>query len=335
MSQKIQKEVLDKFREGEYNILVATSIGEEGLDIPKVDTVIFYEPVSSAIRQIQRRGRTGRMEKGKVVILMAKETRDEGYRWASHHKEKRMFRTLDSLKEKLGQLLGKPKEERLDKFINEEILIYADHREKGSGVIKELANLEVDIRLDQLKNADYVLSNRVGVEFKNTADFVQSIIDGRLLLQIKDLKVNFERPLIVIEGQEDLYSLRNVHENAIRGMLATIAVSYGIPVLRTKNAKDTAGLLMVIAKREQETSGKDFTPHGEKRDMTLKQWQEFIVSSFPGIGGSLAKPLLKKFKTIKKFVNAKEETLQKVDKIGPTKARRIKEVLEKEYGGEK
>ena len=63
LSQKEQKKVLEEFREGKFNVIVATSIGEEGLDIPKVDLVIFYEPIPSAIRHIQRRGRTGRLEK--------------------------------------------------------------------------------------------------------------------------------------------------------------------------------------------------------------------------------------------------------------------------------
>ena len=67
--------------------------------------------------------------------------------------------------------------------------------------------------------------------------------------------------------------------------------------------------------------------------MSLKEWQEYIVAAFPGIGAVLAKPILTKFGTIKKFVNASEERLQKVEKIGPEKAKRIKEVVDKEYEG--
>ncbi len=71
-------EILDAFRAGEYNVLIATSVAEEGLDIPSTDLVIFYEPVPSEIRSIQRRGRTGRNAVGRVVVLMSKGTRDEG-----------------------------------------------------------------------------------------------------------------------------------------------------------------------------------------------------------------------------------------------------------------
>jgi len=328
-TQKQQKEVLDKFREGVFNIIVATSIGEEGLDIPKVDLVIFYEPIPSAIRTIQRRGRTGRQEKGRVIILMAKKTRDEGYRWSAHHKEKRMYRNLDTLKKKIFGSFVK-KEKKLDSFM-EKVKIFADHREKGSGVIKGLLDLDVDLKLEQLGNADYVLSSRCGVEFKTVSDFVESIIDGRLLEQIKYLKKDFEKPLIIIEGAEDIYSIRKVHKNAIQGMLATIAISYGIPIIQTKTQSETASLLFNIARREQDKITKEFDPHSERKPLTLKEQQEYIVSSFPGIGPTLSKPLLKKFKTIKKIVNAKKEQLEKVEKIGSKKAEDIRKVLDGEY----
>ena len=333
-TQKEQKAVLDKFRVGEFNILVATSIGEEGLDIPKVDLVIFYEPIPSAIRTIQRKGRTGRLEKGRVIILVAKNTRDEAYSWSAHHKQKRMYRNLYSLKHKIfGELVQQRKEVKLEKFVPEEekLKIFADYREKDSGAIRELVNLGVSLKLEKLDNADYVLSSRCGVEIKIVQDFVDSIVDGRLLQQIKALKNDFERPLIIIEGTDDIYSMRNVHANSIRGMLATIAVSYGIPILHSRNPKETAAFLQIIAKREQEETPKDFTLHAEKREMSLKEWQEYIVAAFPGIGAVLAKPILTKFGTIKKFVNASEERLQKVEKIGPEKAKRIKEVVDKEY----
>jgi ERCC4-related helicase/DNA uptake protein ComE-like DNA-binding protein len=332
MTQKKQKEVLDDFRAGGFNVLVATSVAEEGLDIPSVDLVIFYEPIPSAIRHIQRRGRTGRQEKGKCIILMTKDTRDEGYRWSAHHKEKRMHRTLKDLKSNLSKVIS-PKSNGLNKYIEKstETVIFADHREKASGVIKELINNGIKLNLEKLDSADYLLSSRVGVEFKTNEDFVNSIIDGRLLMQVKQLKRNFERPLIIIEGTEDIYSIRNIHSNAIMGMLSMIAISYGIPIISTKNHKETASLMQIIAKREQEETGKNFTPHSEKRVSTLKEQQEYFVSSLPGIGMTLAKPLLKEFKSVKNLINAKKEDLEKVEKIGPKKAEELKKVFDGEY----
>jgi ERCC4-related helicase len=331
LSQKDQKKVLDNFRNGEFNVLVATSIGEQGLDIPQVDSVLFYEPIPSAIRQIQRRGRTGRHGKGKVIILMTKNTLDQGYRWAAFHKEKQMYRNLDKLKNNLAFMVST--KDKIETTIPQKskLRIFADYREKGAGIIKDLVELDIDLKLESLNNADYILSSRVGVEFKSTHDFVESIIDGRLLQQVKELKKNFERPLLVISGTEDIYSIRNVHANSIRGTLSAIAIDFGVPILYTKNTKDTAMLFKIIAKREQEDVGNIFSVHPEKRNLSIKEQQEYIISSLPGVGSNLARPLLKYFKSVKNVITADIGDLEKVEKIGRKKADAIKKIVDREY----
>jgi len=110
LNQKEQKEIIEKFESGEHNILVATSIGEEGLDIPATDLVVLYEPVPSEIRTIQRRGRTGRRRAGKVVMLVTRHTKDEAYFYSSRKKEMQMRRELVSLRRKLRAKRGLPEE---------------------------------------------------------------------------------------------------------------------------------------------------------------------------------------------------------------------------------
>ena len=332
LSQKEQKLMLDRFRNNEFKVLVATSIAEEGLDIPKVDLVIFYEPIPSAIRHIQRRGRTGRLEKGKVIILMTKGTRDEGYRWSAHHKQKRMYSILEKIKNKIDSPLreiAQPK--RLSDYVKDSILIFADQRERSSKVTRKLNEKGAEIKIEQLKAGDYLCSQKVAVEFKTVKDFVDSIVDGRLLEQIKKLKESYEKPLLILEGEEDIYSVRKVHPHAIQGMLATIAISYAIPIIKTKDADETASLLYIIAKREQENKGDYFSHHTNKQTLSLKEQQEYLVSSLPGIGPLLAKDLLKEFKTIKNLVNAEEPSLTKVDKIGKVKAKKVREILDSNY----
>jgi ERCC4-related helicase len=103
LSQKEQIETINEFKLDLFNVLVSTSIGEEGLDIPELDMVVFYDSVPSEIRKIQRSGRTGRTKPGKVVFLIAKGTRDEWYFWSAHNKEKRMRTILKDLKENENQ----------------------------------------------------------------------------------------------------------------------------------------------------------------------------------------------------------------------------------------
>jgi Fanconi anemia group M protein len=98
MTQKEQGETLDAFRNGEFEVLVSTSVAEEGLDVPEVDLVLFYEPVPTAIRSIQRKGRTGRQDEGRVIVLMAEDTRDEAFFWISRRREQEMEDELKELK---------------------------------------------------------------------------------------------------------------------------------------------------------------------------------------------------------------------------------------------
>ena len=343
LSQKKQIQMLSDFREGKFNVLVATSVAEEGLDIPKVDSVIFYEPIPSAIRHIQRRGRTGRLERGEVRILVTKGTRDEAYRWSAHHKENRMYRTLDSLRKKIHihlQNMKKEKEnDKKQKKLNgygcpqngSKNLILIDHREKSSSIVKELIELGNNVKIEQLDSADYLCSERVGVEYKKKEDFINSIIDGRMLEQAKNLMNHFERPLIIVEGEEDIYSIRKIHPHAIQGMIAAITVSFGIPIIYTKNSNETASILSVIASREQQGEQKYFSPHASNKPMTIKEMQEYIVSSLPSIGPLLAKEMLESFGSVSAVFNASGGELKKINKLGDKKSVGVRDIIDRKY----
>ncbi len=101
LSQKEQKQIIQDFKDNKINVLCATSIGEEGLDIPEVGSVIFYEPVGSAIRSIQRRGRTARLNKGELIILITKNTKDERSYYVSRAREKKMHSSIEQIKNQL------------------------------------------------------------------------------------------------------------------------------------------------------------------------------------------------------------------------------------------
>ncbi|RLI80169.1 Hef nuclease [Archaeoglobales archaeon] len=331
MRQREQVEILDKFRKGEIKVLVATSVGEEGLDIPSTDLVVFYEAVPSEIRAIQRKGRTGRVREGKIVVLITKGTRDEGYYWASLRKERMMYEKLYELKEKLKIKVDK-QQSNLEKFYELEypkLTVYVDSREAKSGVVKHLYDLGVDIRIKNLDVADYVVSDRVAIERKTVEDFADSLIGKeRLFGQLLRLKNAYQKPLLIIEG-DNLY--RRVHPNAIRGAIAAIAVDLGIPIVQTSNTNETAELILAIAKREQEAKERQVSLHAGKTKRSLKEQQEYVVSAISDIGPVIAKNLLNEFKTIERIATASEEELTKVPKIGKKTAGKIRRLMTTPY----
>ena len=116
LNQKEQKQIISDFSLGILNVLCATSIGEEGLDIPEVNAVIFYEPVASAIRKIQRTGRTARLMKGKTIVLITKSTRDESHYYVSRSREKKMHSAIDEVRQGLQKKEIKQKQESMGKW---------------------------------------------------------------------------------------------------------------------------------------------------------------------------------------------------------------------------
>ncbi len=215
--------------------------------------------------------------------------------------------------------------------------ILVDHRE-SKDIIKEIIKEDIEIEKRQLDIADFIIQTKnldnkiqtVGIERKTTQDLLNSIIDKRLITQLMVLKENFDIALLIIEGEENIYSLRNFHPNSIRGMLATVALDFQVPMIHTKNPKDTAKYIALIANRLEKTR-KPLSMVPKRKPMTIKEQQNYIVESLPGIGPTIAKSLLKEFKTIKNIITADEKELLKVEKIGKIKAKELKKLFSEEF----
>jgi Fanconi anemia group M protein len=432
MTQTQQQETLDRFRAGEFEVLVSTSVAEEGLDVPEVDLVLFYEPVPTAIRSIQRKGRTGRQTEGRVVVLLAEDTRDEAYFWKSRQDEQRMEDELRTLKSVAGELESKlgggqadigefedgadggedgstqdstaPSDETttassgteagtdttedpstsetttpersdtgsetdgqagLEAFAGagpdddtgndggpvpsetegstpephadgeETVAIVADQRELDSTIARDLSTRDgVETDLETLAVGDYVLSDRVVVERKTVADFLDTLTGGdrSMFEQVGDATRHYARPVVVIEG-DDLYGERNVHHRAIQGALASLSVDFGASVLQTTDEEETADLLETIARREQEESDREVSVHGEKQAKTLTEQQEYVVSSVAEIGPVTARAMLEHFGNVEAVMTAEEDDLMDVEGVGEVTADRFREVVGSEFEG--
>ncbi|MFC7114101.1 DEAD/DEAH box helicase [Natronoarchaeum sp. GCM10025703] len=391
MTQNEQQETLDAFRNAEFEVLVSTSVAEEGLDVPEVDLVLFYEPVPTAIRSIQRKGRTGRQDEGRVVVLLAEDTRDEAYFWISRRREQQMedelrelkgatdeiVEELDDSQQQLGDFgsaaetasadggavaasdsgdqpglqefadeddedADTESDEDVDDAVvatasrdDEKIEIVADQRELDATIARELSKRDdVQTRLETLAVGDYILSDRVAVERKTVDDFLDTLTGGdrSMFEQVGDAARHYSRPVVIIEGS-DLYGKRDVHPNAIRGALSSLAVDFGASILQTEDEAETRELLAVIAGREQQKDDREVSVHGEKQSKTLAEQQEYVVAAIADIGPVTARSLLSEFGTVEAVMTAREEDLLEAEGVGQVTAERLREVIGSEYTG--
>ena len=338
LTQKEQKNIIKSFKKGEFDVLISTSVAEEGIDIPAVDLVILYEPVPSEVRMIQRRGRTGRKRTGRVKVLITEGTRDEGYYWSSIRKEDRMRHQL--IDPKVIEELNKTAVERMENEKKVRVLdrkvetsnkpvVYADSREGNSKVIRHLTEMEMDVKVRPMAVGDYQVSDDVAIERKTAKDFVDSIMDKRLFKQATDLREEFKNPLIILEG-DDFYN-GFINPNAVRGSIASIALDFGISIIPTRNAQDTAAMIKRIAIREQTGEKPHIQTRTDKKPVNMWEQQLFIVESLPNIGPVNAKKLLEHFGTVSKIINASENELMEVEGIGKKTAKNIRKVVDSKY----
>ena len=213
------------------------------------------------------------------------------------------------------------------------VKIIVDHRETKNHVFRNLQDLDVSLLCKQLKIGDYICSDRVALERKTIPDFIQSVIDGRIFKQVREISECFERPVLIIEGNPDLlFFERNIHPNTIRGALASLVVDHKIPILWSRNSNETAHQIYWIAQREQIQEKRSVAVRCFKKAKTISEQQEFLIAGLPYVNTKLSRNLLKKFKTPKRVFTAKPDKLMKVEGIGKGKARRIWEVLNRTYG---
>jgi len=206
--------------------------------------------------------------------------------------------------------------------------IIADYREKNCFVTSELRHLGLIVEFKELKVADYLVKD-VAIERKTVSDFISSMVNRRLLKQLEELQ-QYKNKLLIIEGidEQELYTDSEerigMHPNSVRGFLLSILIKHKIPIIFTKDYKDSAKFISILSKRKS----KELSLHVSKKSLNKKEQLQFILEGFPGIGPKTARKLLEKFKTIKNIINASEEELKEV--IGK-KAEIMKKLFEENY----
>ncbi|MCD6549138.1 hypothetical protein J7K41_00280 [Candidatus Micrarchaeota archaeon] len=210
------------------------------------------------------------------------------------------------------------------------ITIYADVHE--SRVVDFLKEYDANIVVRTLPVGDFVVSERLVVERKTRKDFENSIIDGRVFVQAKNMKDYFDKVVFVVEGS---INENRLERNVFWGSCASLIAEFGLSIVFTEDAEETAKFIYALARHEQLINRRLPYVKGNRRVLTISEEQRAIIEALPGVGPTTAIRLLEHFGSVKNVINATEKELQEVEKIGKTKARRIRKVIETEFRNER
>jgi ERCC4-related helicase len=284
LSQKEQVKLVSDFVNGTYNVLVATSVAEEGLDIPATDMVVFYEPIPSEIRSIQREGRTGRRRAGRVVVLITKGTRDEAYSSSSSRKKRMMSAEMKRLStrrtlpaERIKVAAEKEPQESIDSTLPLKTDLTASY-----------AQLETKCSFHAAEKD--TTPTQIPSHHKTSGVTAGTIPEER------------QKTLLDFDSKE-----KNGSDTLVRIVADQGEVKSGD----------------AIAEREQTGKKRTPAVHGTKISNTLREQQEYVIAAIPSVGPVTARTLLEFFGSLEAIFCAPIQELTKVRGVGPQTARAI------------
>jgi len=213
------------------------------------------------------------------------------------------------MKKQINNIFSKTKPQKEPECPNPKTPIIVDTREKQSLITANLIEKKANIKHEQLEIGDYLIQDTI-IERKTFSDFVSSILDKRIFSQLKEIK-KYPNHILILEGFYYNYEEFNVHKNAIRGMLLSIALDYKVPIIYTEDEEDTANFLILTAKR-YERPRPNIGLRPSKTFRTEEEQKQFILEGFPGIGPAAAINLLDKFPTLQNIFNSTEKELQTI-----------------------
>ncbi len=209
-------------------------------------------------------------------------------------------------------------------------IIYVDTREEKSGIPDLLRSANLLVVVKQLSIGDYLVSDEIVIERKTAFDFARSLFDGRLFSQARRLSEHYPHVVFIVEGNP--FRLRRYRDRVkqLTAALSALAIDFNAKILYSEGPWHTAIIIESLARRVGQ-GRRAVVLHKKPKIDSIREWQLYILESFPGIGPKTAERILETFGTVEGFMNASISELSKVPGIGEKKAELIKKILKARY----
>jgi len=209
--------------------------------------------------------------------------------------------------------------------------VVADEREKAGGVPDELSKLNLRVYFSRLPVGDYILNQEIAVERKSVQDLVSSVYDARLFHQAARISASYAKPYLLIEGDSTEVEVLAKNLKSYYGAIANVTIAYGLRVIYTANAKETAIAIAELLQHARAKPRSTLPTAIPPKSKSVPQQQLELVSSMPGVGGKLAERLLMKYGTPRRVMSLTAGELALTQGIGWKRAQKVKATLDTKF----
>ncbi len=203
--------------------------------------------------------------------------------------------------------------------------VVADEKQKGKA-LQQMEKLGARIELRKLEHGDYLLSEEAVVAVKSGTDFILNVVDGSLLDNINRLRAEFERVILIVEGD---YFTARFHQTAfdVHKGIAKLTILQQVPILYSPGPEHTGALIFHLAEDLQQHL--DAAQDMRSNAPTLRfEAVQYLLEGLPGVGSELAERLYKHFGTAQAVFAAGADELTAVEGLDEAKAKKIRRILE-------
>ncbi len=204
--------------------------------------------------------------------------------------------------------------------------LVVDHSERSAALLGLLRDSGLFlVAMGRLPTGDYLVDDTILVERKTHADFLASVVDGRLFPQVARLAHSRYRSLLLIEGAASA-NAPDVHPHSVESALISIAAIWRLPVVHSTDADQSCRLLRFLADQGAEAREAPLPRYGRKPKRSTAR-RLFVLQGLPGVGPALAHRLLAHLGSVERVMTADAAALEMVRGIGRKKAARIRELI--------
>ncbi|MGD9963689.1 MAG: ERCC4 domain-containing protein, partial [Thermoplasmata archaeon] len=198
----------------------------------------------------------------------------------------------------------------------------------GTGLAEALEEAGFSPRVEDLGEADIVISERVAVAFRTVDQFLAQLGDGSISRRMSDLRRGRDHPVLIVQGAAEGRGFQEGN-SAAYDFIGSVMAEHGVTALSTVDSGQTAAAVASLH-RQEDGRGKERT--GRQTTFDQEGGRMFLVQGLPNVSATISERLLRRLGSPERVAGASVEDLSGAEGIGRVIAEGIHTAMRRRRG---